>query len=89
VQRLNPEVVVVDITMPMMNGIDAVHKLRQSGASAKFVFLTINTGAEFVQACQDAGALGYVWKSRMKTHLIPAIEAALKNLTYVSPLASS
>jgi DNA-binding NarL/FixJ family response regulator len=42
-----------------------------------------------VQACQDAGALGYVWKSRMKTHLIPAIEAALKNLTYVSPLASS
>ena len=89
VQRLNPEVVVVDITMPMMNGIDAVHKLRQSGASAKFVFLTINTGAEFVQACQDVGALGYVWKSRMKTHLIPAIEAALKNLTYVSPLASS
>jgi DNA-binding NarL/FixJ family response regulator len=89
VQRLNPEVVVVDITMPMMNGIDAVHKLRQSGASAKFVFLTINTGPEFVQACQDAGALGYVWKSRMKTHLIPAIEAALKNLTYVSPLASS
>ena len=89
VQRLNPEVVVVDITMPLMNGIDAVHKLRQSGASAKFVFLTINTGSEFVQACQDAGALGYVWKSRMKTHLIPAIEAALKNLTYVSPLASS
>jgi DNA-binding NarL/FixJ family response regulator len=89
VQRLNPEVVVVDITMPLMNGIDAVHKLRQSGASAKFVFLTINTGAEFVQACQDVGALGYVWKSRMKTHLIPAIEAALKNLTYVSPLASS
>ena len=89
VQRLNPEVVVVDITMPVMNGIDAVHKLRQSGASAKFVFLTINTGPEFVQACQDAGALGYVWKSRMKTHLIPAIEAALKNLTYVSPLASS
>ena len=89
VQRLNPEVVVVDITMPLMNGIDAVHKLKKSGASAKFVFLTINTGAEFVQACQDAGALGYVWKSRMKTHLIPAIEAALKNLTYVSPLASS
>ena len=89
VQRLNPEVVVVDITMPLMNGIDAVHKLKKSGVSAKFVFLTINTGPEFVQACQDAGALGYVWKSRMKTHLIPAIEAALKNLTYVSPLASS
>ena len=89
VQRLNPDVVVVDITMPLMNGIDAVQKLKKAGATANFVFLTINTGSEFVQACQDAGALGYVWKSRMKTHLIPAIEAALKNLTYVSPLASS
>lgn len=89
VQRLKPDVVVVDITMPRMNGIDAVQKLKSSGATAKFVFLTINTGTEFVQACQDAGALGYVWKSRMKTHLIPAIDAALQNLTYVSPLTSS
>ena len=89
VQRLNPEVVVVDITMPLMNGIDAVRKLKQSGATARFVFLTVNSGPEFVQACQDAGALGYVWKSRMKTHLIPAIDAALKNLKYVSPLTSS
>jgi len=89
VQRLNPEVVVVDITMPLMNGIDAVRKLKQSGATARFVFLTVNSGPEFVQACQDAGALGYVWKSRMKTHLIPAVDAALKNLKYVSPLTSS
>ena len=89
VQRLNPDVVVVDITMPLMNGIDAVQKLKKAGATANFVFLTVNTGSEFVEACQDAGALGYVWKSRMKTHLIPAIEAALKNLSYVSPLASS
>ena len=89
VQRLNPDVVVVDITMPLMNGIDAVQLLKMSGATAKFVFLTINTGQEFVQACQDAGAVGYVWKSRMKSHLIPAIDAALQNLTYVSPLSSS
>ncbi len=89
VQRLNPEVVVVDVTMPLMNGIDAVQKLKKSGATARFVFLTVNSGPEFVQACQDAGALGYVWKSRMKTHLIPAIDAALKNLKYVSPLNSS
>jgi DNA-binding NarL/FixJ family response regulator len=89
VQRLNPDVVVVDITMPLMNGIDAVQKLMESGSTAKFVFLTVNTGAEFVTACQEAGALGYVVKSRMKAHLIPAIYAAVKNLTYVSPLTSS
>jgi DNA-binding NarL/FixJ family response regulator len=87
--RLNPDVIVVDVTMPVMNGIDAVHKLVESGSSAKFVFLTINTGEEFVNACRTAGARGYVWKSRMKAHLIPAIYAALEDLPYVSPLTSS
>ena len=88
-ERLNPDVVVVDITMPVMNGIDAVHRLVESGSTTKFVFLTINTGEEFVRACQQAGARGYVWKARMKAHLIPAIYAALKDLSYISPLTSS
>ncbi len=89
VERLHPDVVVVDITMPLMNGIDAVQKLINSGSTAKFVFLTVNTGPEFVKACQEVGALGFVWKSRMKAHLIRAIYAALENLIYVSPLTSS
>jgi len=55
-QRLNPDVVVADITMPLMNGIDAVNTLIKSGSTAKFVFLTINTGEEFVSTCQDLGA---------------------------------
>jgi DNA-binding NarL/FixJ family response regulator len=88
-QRLNPDVIVVDITMPMMNGIDAVHKLVESGSSAKFVFLTINTGEEFVNACLAAGAQAFVWKSRMKAHLIPAIHAVLEDLPYISPLTAS
>ena len=88
-ERLNPDVVVVDITMPVMNGIDAVHKLVESGSTTKFVFLTINTGEEFVKGCQQAGAQGYVWKARMKAHLIPAIYAALKDRSYISPLTSS
>jgi DNA-binding NarL/FixJ family response regulator len=87
-ERLNPDVVIVDITMPVMNGIDAVHQLVEAGSTAKFVFLTINTGEEFVKACQQAGARGYVWKSRMKAHLIPAIHAALEDRPYVSPLTS-
>lgn len=89
VERLNPDVVVVDITMPLMNGIDAVHRLIKSGSTSKFVFLTINTGEEFVKACQEVGAKGYVWKSQIKAHLIPAINSVLENKTYVSPLASS
>lgn len=88
-QRLNPDVVVVDITMPGMNGIEAVHKLKESGSKVKVVFLTINNGEEFVNACLGEGARGFVWKTRMKTHLIPAIHAVLQDLAYISPLTSS
>ncbi len=84
VLRLNPDVVVADITMPVMNGIDAVHKLIESGSTAKFVFLTMNTNQEFVKACMAEGVGGYVWKTRMKADLIPAIYAALEDLPYVS-----
>jgi DNA-binding NarL/FixJ family response regulator len=89
VHRLKPDVVVADITMPVMNGIDAVRKLIESGSSTKFIFLTINTDQEFVEACMKVGARGYVWKPRMKGHLVPAIRAVLEDLPYISPLASS
>jgi DNA-binding NarL/FixJ family response regulator len=89
VQRLKPDVIVVDVTMPVMNGIVAAHKLKASGSTVKIVFLTINNGEEYVKACQAAGARGYVWKSRMKSHLIPAIYAVMEDVTYVSPLTIS
>jgi len=84
--RLKPDVVVVDVTMPLMNGIEAVRKLIEGGCAAKFVFLTINTDEEFVKACLGVGARGYVWKSRMKGHLVAAIRAVLDDSTYISPL---
>lgn len=87
--RLDPDVVVVDVTMPIMDGIDAVRKLTESGSLAKFVFLTIQSDEEFVKACLESGARGYVWKSCMKAHLVPAIRAVLEGLSYVSPLSSS
>jgi len=86
VLRLNPDVVVVDVTMPVMNGIEAVRKLTQFGSTAKFVFLTIQSGDEFVNACLKEGPRGYVWKTMMKSHLIPAIHAVLDGLPYISPL---
>jgi DNA-binding NarL/FixJ family response regulator len=88
VLRLNPDVVVVDITMPTMSGIDAVHKLVQSGSTAKFVFLTIHSSEEYIHACLHEGARGFVTKSRMKAHLIPAINAVLEGLPYVASSSS-
>ena len=82
--RLNPDVIIVDITMPVLNGIEAVQKLVRSGSTAKFVFLTIHSSQEFVKACSEAGAKGFVSKSKMKAHLIPAIYSVLDDRSYVS-----
>ena len=82
--RLNPDVIIVDITMPVLNGIEAVQKLVRAGSTAKFVFLTIHCSQEFIKACSEAGAKGFVSKSKMKAHLIPAIYAVLDDLPYIS-----
>jgi DNA-binding NarL/FixJ family response regulator len=86
--RLDPDVIVSDITMPGLSGIEAAHQLRKVGSRAKFVFLTIHIEHEFIDACVAEGALGYVVKSHVKTDLIPAIKAALSGRTFISPLVS-
>ncbi|MGA9965940.1 MAG: response regulator transcription factor [Terriglobales bacterium] len=86
--HLDPDVIVADITMPGLSGIEAAQQLREAGCRAKFVFLTIHSEHEFVDACVSQGALGYVLKSHMKTDLIPAIKAALMGRKFISPLVS-
>ena len=81
--RLHPDVIVTDISMPILNGIEAVHKLRELGSTAKFVFVTVHSAEEFVEAGMKAGALGYVRKFWLKLHLVPAIKAALAGQPYV------
>lgn len=87
--RLCPDVIVADITLPMLSGIDAVRQLRETSLSAKIVFLTVHSEEQFIEACMQAGALGYVLKSHMKAHLIPAIQAALSGKTYICPSVSA
>jgi DNA-binding NarL/FixJ family response regulator len=86
--RLCPDVIVADITMPILSGIEAAHRLHEVALSARFVFLTIHSEGQFVEACVAEGALGYVIKSHMKVHLIPAIRAALVGESYISPLVT-
>lgn len=82
--RLHPEVIVTDISMPILNGIDALRKLRELGSTAKFVFVTVHSEKELVEACMEAGGLGYVHKSSLKRHLVPAVKAVLAGRSYVS-----
>ena len=86
--RLHPDVIVTDISMPILNGIDAVHKIRKSGSTAKFVFVTVHSEGEFVEAAMEAGALGYVQKLCLNHDLVPAIEAVLAGRSYVSQFDS-
>jgi DNA-binding NarL/FixJ family response regulator len=84
--RLRPDVIVADISMPGLSGIDAAHRLRELASTARIVFLTIHSEPQFVEACTAEGGLGYVVKSQMRAHLIPAVYAALIGAAYVSPL---
>ena len=84
-KRLVPDVIVVDIMMPELTGIEAAHTLKEAGSTAKIVFLTVHEEAEFVQACFAEGGSGYVTKSRLRTDLVSAINEALLGHRFVSP----
>jgi DNA-binding NarL/FixJ family response regulator len=86
--RLRPDVIVLDVSMPGLTGIEAAHKLRLAGSPSKFVFLTVHERVEFVHACLAEGALGYVVKSRISMDLVPAIIDALAGRRFISPSVS-
>jgi len=85
--KLNPDLVVLDITMPGLDGLMAARELRERGSTAKVVFLTVQEGEDYVAAALDSGGLAYVLKSRMYSDLIQAIGAALSGTVFVSPRA--
>ena len=84
VRRLDPDVLVIDISMPILDGLQAVSRLRQDNRRTKFVFLTVHEDQDFVDAAFAAGASGYVTKSHITSDLVPAIREALSGHTYIS-----
>jgi len=85
VARLKPEVVVLDITMPGMDGIAAARQLRRAGCHAKLVFLTVHNDPDYVHAALEAGGIAFVSKSRLASDLVTAIRDALAGHSFVSP----
>jgi DNA-binding NarL/FixJ family response regulator len=76
--RLQPNIVILDIGLPGLNGIDAAKLIRQSCPTTKVIFLTQQTDDEVKQAAIEAGCAGYVVKARARKDLTPAITAALQ-----------
>jgi DNA-binding NarL/FixJ family response regulator len=82
---LEPDIVIVDVSMPVLNGIDAVRQLVEHGSGAKFVFLTLHEDPAFVDTCFAAGAMAYVVKKRLPMDLIIAVQEVLLGRQFVSP----
>jgi DNA-binding NarL/FixJ family response regulator len=83
--RLRPDVIVADITMPQLNGIDALVQLRQLGSKAPVVFLTMHRDVAFARRALEAGAAGFVLKHSAPSELVTALHAALEGQTYLTP----
>jgi len=85
---LEPDLAVLDISMPVMSGIEVVRELRKRGNTTKIVFLTVHEDPDILATCLAAGGLGYVVKMLMETDLIPAVNEALAGRKFVSRFPS-
>ena len=85
-EKLRPDVIVADISMPMLNGIEAVMQIKKVHPEIKVVFLTMHPDVAYAVSAFKAGASGYVLKHSAPDELITAIREGLKGRTYVTPL---
>ena len=85
VRDFNPAVVILDISMPLLNGIDTAREIRKFDPKVKIVFLTMHTELAYVQEAFAAGASGYVIKHSASIDLLLAIRRALLGRTYITP----
>jgi DNA-binding NarL/FixJ family response regulator len=87
-QTLRPDVIVLDIGMPLLNGLDAGRQLKQSMPAVKLIFLTMNEDPDLAKEALHIGASGYLLKTSAARELPEAIRAAVRGDTYVTSLAS-
>jgi DNA-binding NarL/FixJ family response regulator len=87
-KTLKPDVILLDISMPLLNGIDAARRLRKIVPSARLIFVTMHADADFVLEAFRVGAMGYVLKRAAASELLTAIREVLKGNHYVSPLVT-
>ena len=85
---LNPDIALLDISMPIMSGIEVAIELRTRESATKVVFLTVHEDVDFVNAAFDAGASAYVVKSQMASDLPAAISTVDRGGVFVSPMCS-
>lgn len=84
VLELNPDVLLTDISMPVLNGIQVASRLRALGSCTKVIFVTVHDDDDYRETAFTMGALGYVLKARIDTDLVPAVHGALQGEKFSS-----
>jgi DNA-binding NarL/FixJ family response regulator len=84
VLSLDPDVLVTDISMPLLDGLQVASALRIAHSRTKIVFLTCHADQDYVEAALSVGAHGYVTKSRLSADLVPAIQQAVEGRVFIS-----
>ena len=87
--RLDPDLCLLDISMPVLDGIETATQLKESGSKAKVIFLTVHEDSDFLQAALKTGASGYVIKRRMASDLNYAVKEALAGRIFISSSVAS
>jgi DNA-binding NarL/FixJ family response regulator len=82
--KLQPDIIVTDISMPKLSGIQVANRLRESGCPSRIVFLTVHTDPDVIRVALETGALGYVVKTSLTSDLLLAIREAFLGRTFVS-----
>ena len=80
----DPDVLVIDISMPILDGLQAARTIQKNNCRVKIIFLTVHEDRDFIAAALSTGAMGYVTKPRLSTDLVFAIHEALKGNVFVS-----
>jgi DNA-binding NarL/FixJ family response regulator len=83
--RLKPDLIILDITMPVLNGIDAALLIRKDLPEVKLLFVTMHTSPTYLQAALEAGANGYAVKSSGRHEILAAVESVLSGVRYITP----
>ena len=85
IRRYKPDLVVLDLGMPILNGMEVIRELAMSSSSPPVVICSVETDPEIVEGARQAGALAYVFKIRVHKDLILALKSALQGKSFVSP----
>jgi len=82
--ELLPDLIVLDLGLPKLNGIEAARQIRAKSSKSKILFVSQESSVDIIEAALNAGGLGYVLKTRAETDLLPAVEAVLEGRRFVS-----